>query len=113
MADLNQLRTKLQLYRRECAMIPAEDVTEQERRSYREKIILVQIEAEQYRQSIRTSFHMSHTRYKTRIVNDLEITTLETVFKWESMRDAVLAACMEKETKVIQYYTEQLNKIPV
>ena len=71
----------------------------------------MQIECEEFRDSLRKSFLFTETTRVTKIEGDLEISTIKSVNNWEPTSKQMMVIIDEKEIKGIKYYEGKIKEI--
>jgi hypothetical protein len=110
MTNLQLLRQKLHIHNRDCSLIPAYSETEQKQRDLQEKLILLQLECEEWREQIKLCFKLCRTKEVVEKINDLEVVKYRTEFRWEPLRDKLMEHITLKELAGIEYLTTLYEK---
>lgn len=110
MNNLQVLRTKLRIHKRDCQLIPPETEAEQKRRDLQEMMLLLQLECEEWRHSINVAFALCRLKIVTETTDNLIIEKYRTVFKWEAFKERELEELTKKELNGIDLLTKLYNE---
>lgn len=110
MNNLQVLRTKLRILKRDCQLIPPETEAEQKRRDLQEMMLLLQLECEEWRHSINVAFALCRLKIVTETTDNLIIEKYRTVFKWEAFKQRELEELTNREIKGIDHLTKLYNE---
>jgi hypothetical protein len=109
----NLLLEQLNAVKKEMRLFPAQ--TEIEAGMYEARICMVElkIECERRRQALRVEYAMCRKRTVTKVENEKEIELTMTLFGWEKLQKISMDIIDERETKGIEFYTNQVNQLRV
>ena len=111
MSRIKDLRDELANHNQLTRRLPNLSETDFEIREYLRKIYQLQIECEEFRDSLRKSFLFTETTRVTKIEGDLEISTIKSVNNWEPTSKQMMVIIDEKEIKGIKYYEGKIKEI--
>jgi hypothetical protein len=111
MSRIKDLRDELANHNQLTRRLPNLSETDLDIREFIRKIYQLQIECEEFRDSLRKSFLFTETIRVTKIEGDLQIQTIKSVNNWEPTSKQMMAIIDEKEIKGTQYYEGKIKEI--
>lgn len=111
MSRIKELRDELANHNQLTRRLPNLSETDLEIREYLRKIYQLQIECEDFRDSLRKSFLFTETTRVTKVEGDLKIQTIKSVNNWEPTSKQMMGIIDEKEVKGIKYYEGKIKEI--
>lgn len=111
MSRIKDLRDELANHNQLTRRLPNLSETDLEIREFIRKIYQLQIECEDFRDSLRRSFLYSEKMEITKKEGELVFQTLKSIHNWEPTSQQLRAIIDEKEIKGIQYYEGKIKEI--